>query len=235
MFNRPHLPAARRRRVSRGEAAERVSSFRPQLVVFVKEPHAGRVKTRLGRGVGTTRATAFYRHTTASVLARLGADPRWRTILAVAPDAALASRAWPSSIERVGQGPGDLGQRLDRVMGGLPPGPVVIIGTDIPEIRTGHIAAAMKRLGQADAVFGPAPDGGYWLVGLKRRPRLPRAFQQVRWSSSHALEDTQANLAGKTVALLDILCDVDEAADLARTRNVIGRRILPNSSVRFMA
>lgn len=232
MFSCPHLPAAQR--ITRPRAAGRApaASFRPQLVVFVKEPQAGRVKTRLGRGIGTTRATAFYRHTTATVLARLGSDPRWRTVLAVAPDAALASRAWPSSIERVGQGPGDLGQRLERVMGGLPPGPVVIIGTDIPDIRPEHIAAAMKGLGGADAVFGPAPDGGYWLVGLRRRPRLPRAFRHVRWSSPHALADTRANLAGYSVALLDALSDVDEAEDLIQAAGATGRRILPHSSKR---
>lgn len=208
------------------------SPFRAQLVVFVKEPQAGRVKTRLGRGIGATRATAFYRHTTATVLARLGSDPRWRTVLAVAPDAALASRAWPSSIERVGQGRGDLGERLDRVMGALPPGPVVIIGTDIPEIRPKHIAAAVKELGGTDAVFGPAPDGGYWLVGLKRRPRVPRAFRSVRWSTSHALADTCANLSGRSVTLLDTLADIDEAEDLAKAHSAIGRRVLPHSAAR---
>jgi hypothetical protein len=194
-------------------------------VVFVKEPQAGRVKTRLGRGIGTARATAFYRHTTAAVVARLAADPRWHTVLAVAPDSALASRAWPSSIERVGQGGGDLGARLERVMDGLPPGPVVIVGTDIPELGPRHVAGALKRLGRADAVFGPAPDGGYWLVGLRRRPRVPRAFRSVRWSSEHALSDTRANLPGLDVGLLEVLADVDEATDLAAAAHVVGRRI----------
>ena len=131
-----------------------MQAFHPQLVVFVKEPQAGRVKTRLARGIGAARAAAFYRHTTATVVARLAADPRWRTVLAVAPDAALASRAWPSSFDRVGQGGGDLGRRLERVMDGLPPGPVVIVGTDIPAIRPGHIAGALRQLGAAHAACG---------------------------------------------------------------------------------
>lgn len=231
-FSRPHPPAARRLRAppATGRAAVQtaLARLRPQLVVFVKEPIAGRVKTRLGRGIGVTRATAFYRHTTAMMLSRLGADRRWRTILAVSPDAALASRAWPSSIERVGQGPGDLGARLDRVMRGLPPGPAVIVGTDIPEIRPEHIAAAIKHLGGADAVFGPAPDGGYWLVGMKRRPRILPAFRSVRWSTAHALEDTRKNLAGCAVAMLGVLDDVDEAEDFARAGQAVGRRILPH-------
>lgn len=231
MFTRPHPPAARRRLPRSPRVVKAPASFRPQLVVFVKEPQAGRVKTRLGRGIGAARATAFYRHMTATVVARLGADRRWRTVLAVAPDAALASRAWPASLERVGQGGGDLGARLERVMDGLPPGPVVIVGTDIPEIRPSHVAAAIKHLGRADAVLGPAPDGGYWLVGLKRRPRVPRAFRRVRWSSDHALADTRANLHGLEVGLLDILVDVDEAADLSRAAPLVGRRILPGVSL----
>ncbi len=66
-----------------------------------------------------------------------------------------------------------------------------------------------------DAVFGPAVDGGYWLVGMKRRPWLRGVFADVRWSSPHALADTLANLAGRRVLLLDRLRDVDTGADLA--------------------
>src|SRR3546814_16124850 len=83
---------------------------------------------------------------------------------------------------------------MDRVMRVLPPGPAVIIGTDIPDIRPRHAAAAFRALGRHDAVFGPAADGGYWLVGLRRRPTIPRAFDGVRWSTEHALADTRANL-----------------------------------------
>lgn len=232
LSSRPHLASARRRhRVLSASAkpASRASgpAFRPHLVLFVKEPQAGRVKTRLGRGIGPTRATQFYRHTTASVLARLGADPRWNTILAVSPDAAVWSRVWGADLDRVSQGRGDLGRRLERVMEGLPPGPVIVIGTDIPEIRPAHIAEALRRLGSADVVFGPASDGGYWLVGLRRRPRVPKAFRAVRWSSEHTLADTRSNLAGLEVAMLGELIDVDEAADLVSVQPVVGRRILP--------
>ncbi|WP_425283593.1 DUF2064 domain-containing protein [Methyloceanibacter stevinii] len=52
----------------------------------------------------------------------------------------------------------------------MPPGPVVLVGSDIPRISRAHIAEAFRLLGNADAVFGPAQDGGYWLVGFKRSP-----------------------------------------------------------------
>ncbi len=92
----------------------------------------------------------------------------------------------------------------------MPPGPVVIIGSDIPDIAASDIAAAFRALGSKSAVFGPARDGGYWLVGLRRRPRFIDPFANVRWSSEHALADTLANLADKEVAMLRTLSDIDD-------------------------
>ncbi len=201
--------------------------FQRRLVVMLKAAVMGRVKTRLGRQTGAVAATSFYRHTTAAVLARVACDPRWRTSLAVAPDSGLASAAWPCSIHRQPQGSGNLDARMQRIFDRAPPGPVLIIGTDIPGICPRHIARAFKCLGRADAVFGPAPDGGYWLVGLRRSPRVLRPFRNVRWSSLHALADTVANLSAYRTVLADVLSDVDSAADLALTSGNFGRRTLP--------
>lgn len=212
------------------------------LVVMVKAPEAGRVKTRLARGIGPVRATAFYRTATALLLSRLAlpSTPRptassgarraaqsalWQTVLAVAPDTALRSGFWPAHLPRIPQGRGDLGQRMQRIMERLPPGPVAIIGSDSPDVRPHHIRRAFAALGRNDAVFGPAPDGGYWLVGLKRFPRVPTAFFNVRWSTQHALGDTEANLTLLSVAHIDTLDDVDDAADLARNQGHYARRI----------
>ena len=82
-------------------------------------------------------------------------------------------------------------------------------GSDIPAMRPAHIAQAFKLLGSADAVFGRAPDGGYWLVGLRRVPRVLKPFADVRWSGPNTLADTLANLAGKRVAFAATLSDVD--------------------------
>ena len=112
----------------------------------------------------------------------------------------------------------------------MPGGPVVVIGTDIPAITPQHIADAFGALGSHDAVLGPSPDGGYWLVGLARRPRLVSAFDRVRWSSAHALSDTVANLEGLRVARLSQLSDVDDASNLQCLAPLIGRRVLPVSS-----
>lgn len=206
-------------------SAEPAPALQKRLVMMVRKPAAGRVKTRLARGIGVVAATAFYRTASAGLIARLSGDPRWRMLLAVTPDAAVGDRAWPTQVERVAQGGGDLGARLQRLFDRLPPGPVVIIGSDSPDIRPAHIAAAFAGLGRADAVLGPAPDGGYWLIGLKRSPRVLKPLARVRWSSEHTLTDTLANLTGKRVELLAPLDDIDEAADLARSRGRHARRI----------
>jgi uncharacterized protein len=111
---------------------------------------------------------------------------------------------------------GDLGQRMGHVFATLPPGPAVIIGTDIPGVTSAMLADAFRALGRSDAVFGPAADGGYWLIGLRRRPRLMLPFAGVRWSSAHALADTRANLAGARITVIDRLADIDDAASLAQ-------------------
>ncbi|MFV2034258.1 MAG: TIGR04282 family arsenosugar biosynthesis glycosyltransferase [Halocynthiibacter sp.] len=184
---------------------------------MLKEPRAGRVKTRLGQGFGMIGAAWWYRHHTSALLRRLD-DPRWQLILAVSPDnTGPICRAWPGHLARLAQGPGDLGARMARIARILPKGPVLIIGADIPAISRVHIAAGFRALGNHDAVFGPATDGGFWAFGLKRlAPVPPRLFQGVRWSGPHALADSRATLAGARVALLATLQDVDTAADLAK-------------------
>jgi rSAM/selenodomain-associated transferase 1 len=187
--------------------------MKPRLVVMLKVPQAGRVKTRLGRDIGMTTAAWWVRHQTAALLRRLR-DPRWDLVLSVAPDRdGRLSRSWPADLPRVPQGPGDLGQRMARIFRTAPPVPTLVIGADIPDIRPAHIAEAFRALRGADAVFGPATDGGYWLIGL--RPPLPsNLFQGVRWSTEHALADTRATLPGRRIATVATLADVDTASDL---------------------
>lgn len=193
---------------------------------MAKVPVAGRVKTRLARDLGVATATSFARHATMTVLARMAHHPAWHTTVAVTPDGGTRWRLWPRHADHVPQGHGDLGRRMQRIMERTAPGPVVIIGTDVPGICTAHIRDAFRLLGRHDAVLGPATDGGYWLVGLRRRPRVPRIFAAVRWSSPHALADTLANLSGRSVARVAILPDVDTAEDFASCAAIAGRRVI---------
>lgn len=182
------------------------------LVIFARFPQAGRGKRRLAAGVGDVQAVRFSRVRLAVLVARFARDPRWTTWLAVTPDGA---GPWPRGVRVVGQGRGDLGARMGRVFRELPRGPLVIIGSDCPAVRAAHVAAAFDALGGHRAVFGPARDGGYWLVGLDWRGRRCVPFEGVRWSSEFALADTVANVDGP-VAYVATLDDVDDARDLAR-------------------
>lgn len=183
---------------------------------MVKEPRPGRVKTRLAEAIGTVPAARWMRLQLRDRLRALR-DPRWQLILAIAPDTALRAAAWPPDLPAIPQGPGDLGQRMGRILRSLPPGPVCIVGADIPALRRAHVARAFAALGSHDAVFGPAEDGGYWLIGLKRTAAVPASlFRDVRWSTRHALADTRATLPGLRIAMVDRLRDVDTAADLQR-------------------
>ena len=189
------------------------------LVIMVKEPLPGRVKTRLGRDLGMTAAAWWFRHQTRALIRRVQ-DPRWQVVLAVAPDrAGLSSRVWPAHLRRWPQGRGDLGDRMGRILRAAPAGPVCVIGADIPGVTAARVADAFRELGSHDAVFGPAPDGGYWLVGLKRaRPVPPRLFENVRWSTEHALADTVATLPDHRIAQVATLRDVDTIDDLPMTK-----------------
>ena len=192
---------------------------------MAKAPVAGAIKTRLAHQAGVSAATRFARHCTAALIARVAFDPRWQTTIWATPDAWIGSRHWPRGIARAAQGGGDLGHRMQRMFASLPRGPVVIVGTDIPGITAAHIEAAFALLGRNDVVFGPAADGGYWLVGARRRPRVPQPFAGVRWSSEHALADTLANLAGCSVGFVATLADVDDAAAFAQSAANLGRRV----------
>ena len=193
------------------------------LVLFARQPRLGAVKRRLAADIGAVAAHRFYRRTLRDVAWRLGRDRRWKTWLAVTPDSATDARgAWPAppGTSIIGQGGGNLGARMARPLSDFPPGPVVIVGNDIPDIEVGDIAAAFGALGDNDLVFGPAADGGYWLVGARRRPMVPRhLFENVRWSSEHALADTLANVPPRCrVAVVAEHSDVDDGAAWRRWR-----------------
>lgn len=181
------------------------------LVIFTRYPQLGTGKRRLAAQAGAVEALRFQRVNLGQTLLRLGRDGRWMTWLAVTPD---RSGPWPPNVGVVPQGKGDLGERLIRVAKALPTGPVLIIGSDVPGIPPALIAKGFQLLEGHDAVLGPSSDGGYWAIGLRRRPAIVDPFRAVRWSTSHALYDTLRNLAGRSVGTLAQLDDVDDAESL---------------------
>lgn len=191
------------------------------LVLFAKAPALGQVKRRLAAEVGAVEALRFYRASVTRLIRRLGHDRRWTTHIALTPDPTLA-RGLPGAdgLHVFAQSGGDIGERMGRAIAACPPGPALLIGADIPGVRPGNIARAFDALRGHDVVFGPAADGGYWLVGAGAAGRRKLVFaDDIRWSSPYALDDTIAGLPdGTRVATVDTMEDIDTAAALARWR-----------------
>lgn len=189
------------------------------VLVFVRAPEAGRVKTRLAASIGPLSALRVYRrlaeHAVQEALALASATVR---VYFTPPDRGEEVARWlgPGPAFRP-QAPGGLGDRLARAFqeafsDGFER--VLVIGSDLPDLSTRHLARALELLDRSPAVLGPARDGGYWLLGL-RSPR-PEIFVDVEWSTDCVLEQTITRLlaAGLEPALLEELSDVDEATDL---------------------
>jgi len=187
-----------------------------RLIVFVKAPRPGVVKTRIARTAGAAKACAIYREMVEALLRNLHS---LRTVqLRFAPDNARDEIApwlrngWTAEP----QGEGDLGERLERAFADAFAGGsqrVVIIGSDCPEVKTADVRTAWKELKSHDLVVGPAVDGGYWLIGL--RAQLPELFREIEWSSDHVLAQTlaRAKSLGLRIQLLRILADIDTEVD----------------------
>jgi rSAM/selenodomain-associated transferase 1 len=182
--------------------------MKPMVIIFARAPRLGQVKTRLGRAIGARAALNFHRSTLLSLCRAIKRDGRFDLSLALTPDDAFI--AGLGGVSRFGQKHGDLGARMQRAFDHFPHRPVILVGCDIPDLGVAHIKAAAAALGRTRAVFGPAHDGGYYLVGFA--PLRPAgAFKSVRWSTNHALADTQVHIRGKT-ALLEPLDDIDDQA-----------------------
>ena len=198
-----------------------VRRSRPTLIVFARAPAIGVGKTRLARDVGAVEAWRVYRAMSARLLRRLS-DPRWWLVVRIAPDHAARGLGMEP------QGRGDLGERLQRAIRAHVRGPVAVIGTDAPEVTPSRVWAALKAAHRAGVAFGPADDGGFWLLALSARRARRAAFPGVRWSSRETLADAERAL-GPSVRL-QTLADVDDGAGLAAWRRR-ERRTLYRSSV----
>ncbi|MEM5516827.1 TIGR04282 family arsenosugar biosynthesis glycosyltransferase [Henriciella sp. AS95] len=192
---------------------------RPTLLIFAKPPRIALSKTRLAAGLGGTEARRIARFTLARTM-RAARDTAWETRLYVEPYRALDDTLgglWPPHISRYPQGKGNLGDRLTRAMMEAPHGPIIFVGADAPEMTHTHLRQAATSLRRNGLVFGPADDGGFWLLGLSERLKSPDVFKDVRWSTPHAMEDVWSNLPEHArVTLLPQLIDIDIAEDWKR-------------------
>jgi len=206
------------------------------LVVFVKHPEPGWVKTRLAAGVGEAAAVAVYRELVKLTLQAVG---DWLRPAASPPSEgggrqvwiyfdpenkeaevrawlAASTEGWSPTAHFVPQPPGDLGKRLESIYQqafALDSYAVAAIGTDCPGLTAATLKNAFEAVRRADLVLGPALDGGYYLIGLARD--YPALFTDIPWSSNHTLAATRAAARhlGLTTAELPALADIDTEED----------------------
>jgi len=201
--------------------------MRDTVIVFARAPRLGTVKRRLARDIGPRAALRFHLSTLTALLRDLLACRRFDVVLALTPD--RGTLRLPRRLARIDQGGGDLGRRMSRALWRYRRGRVALIGCDIPDANAADIRLAFRRLGTADAVFGSAADGGYWVIALG--PRRPAdLFGRARWSTEHALADTLRQFRHHRVGFIRRLSDVDNAADWCRWQaNAAQRRLAVRS------
>ena len=191
-----------------------------RIVVMAKAPVAGFAKTRLIPALGADGAARLAARLLDHALQQARGAALGPVTLACAPDtthAAFAALALQGGVWLLPQGEGDLGARMQRQFDtAFERGArsVVLIGTDAPGLTAATLRLAASALDTADAVFVPAADGGYALIGL-RRP-VPALFENMPWSTSELMACTRERLAlaGALHHELPVLHDIDEPADL---------------------
>lgn len=196
---------------------------RDVLCILVKVPRPGEVKTRLARAIGPVLAAALARAFFEDTLALARGLPWARLAVAVAGDP--AALPVPAGVQLWPQGPGDLGERMERTFArALAAGErALLVGTDAPGLPASLVEAARSALSSHDAALGPADDGGFYLLGLTRCER--GLLSGLPWSRSDTLVHTEARLrrTGRTVARTGGWFDVDEPADLVRLARLVAR------------
>jgi rSAM/selenodomain-associated transferase 1 len=200
-----------------GEGANRGNA----LLIFVKYPFPGTVKTRLSPELTPEQGAAFYKALAREVVqVHIGAAG-YESIVCFCPESARREvRSWLGPDVRLWSQLGaDLGARQFHAMkqaleAGY--GKAAIIGSDCPTIAPGDIEAAFAWLDETDLVLGPCEDGGYYLIGATRP--IESLFEGIGWGSECVLSETleKAQKADLTPALLDVKFDIDSYEDLER-------------------
>ena len=183
------------------------------LIIFVKNIKLGKVKTRLAKTVGDEAAFKVYKalvKVTEDATSHITIDKR------IYFSDAIVHEKWPNDYKTVQKG-ADLGERMSNAFqDGFDDGysEIVLIGSDLPNITKNSINKAFNELMHTDVVFGPAEDGGYYLVGMTKLHNC--IFENKAWSTSNLLDDTlsELNLKKIEVSQIEILNDIDTFEDL---------------------
>lgn len=184
------------------------------VIVFVKNIKLGKVKTRLAKTIGNQGAFDVYSElvkVTENATKNLDCDKH------IYFSEAIVENQWPNDYKTVQEGK-DLGERmLNAFKNGFEAGysRIVLIGSDLPDINHNHIEVGLNKLNQTEVVFGPAEDGGYYLIGLSKMQEF--IFKNKPWSQDRLLKETLNELKENSITFstLETLNDIDTFEDLA--------------------
>lgn len=185
------------------------------IIVFVKNPQLGKVKTRLAKTIGDQKALEIYlalTEYTRNVLRQVDCDR-----FVFYDQEIIKDDDWEStSFQKQKQHPGDLGQRMKDAFTSVlaDHDKALIVGSDCPQLTSSHIQHAFESLDQTDIVFGPSLDGGYYLLGMKTLHAY--LFEDIPWSTASVYGDSLAKIfaRGHSVSELEHLTDIDVEDDL---------------------
>jgi len=194
---------------------------KPIILLFIKAPLKGQIKSRLAAAIGNDAALELYQRFVLDTIDTVRALPVPVRICFHPPEAGTAIRAWLGNEQDcVPQQGNDLGERMERAFEQVFQEGyerAVLVGSDIPELSTPIFDEAFTSLNVDDAVLGPTADGGYYLIGFKATTFLPSVFHDIAWSTSTVCDETLGTFkrSGQRVHLLPKLHDVDTKDDLS--------------------
>ncbi|MBS0014049.1 MAG: TIGR04282 family arsenosugar biosynthesis glycosyltransferase [Desulfobacterales bacterium] len=199
-----------------------MEKFNPQhcIIVFVKAPVEGFVKTRLAGCLGARGALLLYRALAEDVLAAVCAMNCQVRVFYYPVDQHDIVRGWIGNHVRLyAQQGADLGRRMHHALCSAEADGfqrIILVGSDMPEIDQKILQSGFSALETRPAVFGPAKDGGYYLAGFASGCIFPQAFSGIAWGTSQVFKETMKRFAekGQTPGVLPVLSDVDTPEDL---------------------
>jgi len=193
---------------------------RSLVLLFIKAPEKGKVKSRLSKVLGEDLALAIYKGLVQDILGTLDSGKYFFRLCFYPASSWQIVKEWLGNTYLYSPQQGnDLGERMENAMSrafsdGMEK--VLVIGSDVPELTGRIIAEAFNALDTNDAVLGPAFDGGYYLIGFNKSTFLPDIFHGIEWSTASVFSQTMGILkkSGHGVHILTKLTDIDTFEDL---------------------
>jgi len=193
------------------------------LIIFIKYPALGEVKTRLAKSIGKPQAKIIYEHLVSDLLENTD-DNHFERVLFVDPKYKISDyQNFFGKFDYRYQAGEDLGERMDKAFEysfGLGYQNIILIGSDIPLLDSTYIKSCFNKLEQEEAIVGPTIDGGYYLIGFSKSSYTPKIFYNISWSEPTVYNETITRLKDLNVSIAKTWFDIDLQKDLLRYQTI---------------